>query len=66
MRRAFLMGGLWLAAAGCGNTKLHPTLPPNVFVDTYQQQSASKVDVLWVVDNSGSMQPFQQNVAQNF
>jgi hypothetical protein len=35
-------------------------------VDTYQQQSASKVDVLWVVDNSGSMQPFQQNVAQNF
>jgi hypothetical protein len=66
MRRALMTGWALLAAAGCGNTKLHPTLPPNVDVDTYAQQAASAVDVLWVVDNSGSMQPFQQNVAQNF
>ena len=42
------------------------TLPPDVRVDTYNQQSASKIDVLWVVDNSGSMQPRQENLARNF
>lgn len=26
----------------------------------------NKVDILWVVDNSGSMRPFQQNLATNF
>jgi hypothetical protein len=66
MRRAFLTWGALITAAGCGNTKLQRTLPPNVHVDTYSQQAASAVDVLWVVDNSGSMEPHQQNVAQNF
>ncbi len=53
-------------AAGCGEDKLKKTLPPDVYVDTYAQQSASKVDVLWVVDNSGSMAPHQENLARNF
>jgi hypothetical protein len=35
-------------------------------VDTYAQRSASKVDVLWVVDNSGSMAARQENLARNF
>ena len=26
----------------------------------------SKVDILWVVDTSGSMAPYQDNLAQNF
>src|SRR4051812_43560648 len=34
------------------------------------QQNAEKVnnkiDILWVVDNSGSMDPFQKNLATNF
>ena len=54
------------AGLGCQPPKLHKTLPPGVRVDTYDQQSAAKVDVLWVVDNSGSMGPRQQNLAKNF
>ena len=42
------------------------TLPPDVRVDTYTQQAASKIDVLWVIDNSGSMAPRQENLARNF
>lgn len=31
-----------------------------------QNEAASKVDMLWVVDNSGSMESSQNNLAQNF
>lgn len=31
-----------------------------------QNEAASKVDILWVVDNSGSMQSSQNNLAENF
>lgn len=34
--------------------------------DVFDQFSDPKVDVLWVVDDSGSMSPFQQQVADNF
>lgn len=34
--------------------------------DTYQQVSVRKVDILWVVDNSGSMGPKQARLAANF
>lgn len=34
--------------------------------DVFDQMSDPKVDVLWVVDDSGSMGPFQQLLAQNF
>ena len=30
-----------------------------------QGQALNKVDLLWVIDNSGSMQKAQQNLAQN-
>src|SRR4051812_27663931 len=53
-------------AAACDRTRIHQVLPPNVRVDTYNQQSASHIDVLWVVDNSGSMAPRQENLAKNF
>src|SRR6476661_1030667 len=69
MRRPLLLPSLLLAAgllAGCPEGKLKKTLPPDVRVDTYSQQAASKIDVLWVVDNSGSMAPRQQNLARNF
>ncbi|MGQ0505201.1 MAG: vWA domain-containing protein [Myxococcaceae bacterium] len=52
--------------AGCRDPNLRPALPPDVRVDTYTQQSASMVDVLWVVDNSESMAPRQENLAKNF
>lgn len=34
--------------------------------DVFDQASDPKVDVLWVVDDSGSMGPFQNLLAQNF
>lgn len=50
----------------CQKQQLVATLPPDVRIDTYSQQAANKIDVLWVVDNSGSMEPRQNNLANNF
>ena len=55
-----------LLLAACRPENLSATLPPDVRVDTYAQQAASKIDVLWVVDNSGSMAARQENLAKNF
>jgi len=55
-----------LLAVACQPERLVAALPPDSRVDTYTQQSASEIDVLWVVDNSGSMVPRQQNLAKNF
>ncbi len=66
MRNLFLYVPLCVVLAGCGETRLRKTLPPDVRVDTFNQLSASKVDVLWVVDNSGSMAARQENLAKNF
>jgi hypothetical protein len=51
---------------GCTQDRIRKALPPDVRVDTWTQQSASRIDVLWVVDNSGSMEPRQSNLARNF
>ncbi len=53
-------------AAACRDPNVRRTLPPDIRIDSYAQQNASKVDVLWVVDNSGSMAPRQENLAKNF
>ncbi len=66
MRRLLPLLCAFLAFAACQQPKLQNTLPPDVRVDAYTQQSASKVDVLWVVDDSGSMAPRQENLAKNF
>src|SRR5687767_6317092 len=55
-----------LLASRCGNDRLRRTLPPDVRADTYDPQSASQLGVPWVVDNSGSMAPRQENLARNF
>jgi hypothetical protein len=60
-----VLAALALCAA-CREPDLRPALPPGVRVDTYAQVVAQKVDVLWVVDNSGSMAPHQANLARNF
>ncbi len=67
MRRlALIILPLLFAPLACEKPKLNTVLPPNVRIDAYSQESASNIDVLWVVDNSGSMQPRQENVAKNF
>jgi hypothetical protein len=57
---------LLATALGCGPDRIVATLPPDVRVDSYSQQAASKIDVLWVVDNSGSMAPRQESLGRNF
>ncbi len=62
-----LMGGS-LFAAGCGqeSTPSFSILPE---VDSYKQEATDfspKIDILWVIDNSGSMKTSQDNVAANF
>jgi hypothetical protein len=64
-RALFLSAVVLFVCAGCGKDKLTNTLPPGERVDTYTQQAASKIDVLWVVDDSGSMAPRQENLARN-
>ncbi len=65
MIRSLLLTALVVLSA-CQKEKLQAALPPDVRVDTYQQTAAGKIDVLWVVDNSGSMAPRQENLAKNF
>lgn len=35
-------------------------------VDSFQQKASAQIDILWVVDNSASMQEEQDNLAANF
>lgn len=53
-------------AAGCPEPRLGRTLPPGVRVDTYLQQAADRIDVLWIIDDSGSMAPRQENLGRSF
>ncbi|MFP2907926.1 vWA domain-containing protein [Pyxidicoccus sp. 3LFB2] len=66
MRRAAAVAFLALLSMSCRDERLVPSLPPGYHVDTYAQRSASAVDVLWVVDDSGSMAPRQEALARNF
>src|ERR687887_2453434 len=66
MCRVPAAAALLLALAACRDDRVRRVLPPDVIVDTYVQQSASKVDVLWIVDNSESMAGEQENLARNF
>jgi hypothetical protein len=49
----------------CGRDRVAEVLPVNVRVDSFLQQGAAAVDVLWVIDNSGSMAPRQETLARN-
>lgn len=60
---------LSLSMAGCGDDSASFSLLSDS--DSFQQNdnkasSISKLDILWVIDNSGSMQTSQNNVAANF
>lgn len=55
-----------LLVAGCDDVRFITRQPPGTQVDVFEQTSVPVVDVLWVVDNSPSMQEEQQALAKNF
>jgi len=78
MRKVVLIGLICVLAAaavpGCEETRLHVvTRHYDLFfpggslqVDSFVQKAAAQIDILWVVDNSPSMQDEQNNLANNF
>ena len=44
-----------LAAASCEDDPIIRVPPPEIHTDQLKQQPAALVDILWVVDNSGTM-----------
>ena len=57
---------LLLASSLVGGCKSDNTLSKLDADDTFFQAEAGEVDVLLVVDNSGSMQPYQEKLSTNF
>lgn len=54
------------AGAGCSDDSVLRRLPdPVTQVDELKQKPAALVDILWVIDSSGSMGPSQANLAAN-
>lgn len=54
------------ACDNCLDDVLNPIPPTREHVDEFCQRPASKVDILWVVDNSGSMTAEQNKIADRF
>ena len=64
MPRPFLLGALIASSLlACSGEKLNRVPPPGTHTETFDQAAASKIDLLWVIDNSGSMADKQQKVA---
>ena len=62
----FALPALLLAATVLGGCKSDNTLAKLDADDAFFQVEAGEVDVLLVVDNSGSMQPYQEKLSTNF
>lgn len=58
-----LAGSIGIALGGCASDN---TIIKMEGDDVFYQVEAGEVDVLLVVDNSGSMQPYQEELASNF
>ena len=67
MKNLFLILVVVLMSVGCGNKSTSfSTLPKG---ESFKQNSSilsNQLDILWVVDNSGSMSPLQTNLVSNF
>lgn len=62
-----LVLGISFLLYGCGENS--PSLSLLSDSDVFNQQTSTlnnKIDILWVIDNSGSMAPAQTNLASNF
>jgi len=79
MRKSVLIGFVFILAVGglapgCDEVSLYTvTRHYDLFfpegslqVDSFDQKAAAQIDILWVVDNSPSMQDEQNNLANNF
>ncbi len=56
----------WAASAACGEDVIIRVPPPEIQTDELKQEPAALVDILWVVDNSGTMVDEQDALATNF
>ena len=64
MLRPFLLGALIASSLlACSGEKLNRVAAPGTHTETFDQVAASKIDLLWVIDNSGSMADKQLKVA---
>ncbi len=70
LTRSFLLVVLLLMVGqllpGCSDPRFKVRTPPGQQVDVFMQASVPMVDVLWVVDNSSSMEEEQTALAENF
>ena len=60
-----------LAGGGCGRTELDAAIPlptgtPIPTAPTFNESVNSDLDIVFMIDNSGSMQQEQDNIARNF
>lgn len=63
----FIILGVLVFSVGCGKDSATFSVLPDSDVFFQNTQSInSKVDILWVIDNSGSMQTSQNNLSANF
>lgn len=65
LSRGLVLAALGLASA-CEDDIVRTLPPPETQVDVLEQRSAALVDILWVVDNSGTMVDEQSALATNF
>ncbi|MFN7131008.1 MAG: vWA domain-containing protein [Myxococcales bacterium] len=54
-----------LTSLGCEEDRIVKTLPPGFRKDVFPQDATSRIDVLWVIDNSGSMAEEQKLLSDN-
>lgn len=65
LRRTLALGA-FCALGACGQQHLYATPPPGTMIDAFDQLSVAKTDILWVVDDSGSMAAEQAELASSF
>lgn len=66
MQRPFILSLLLVLAAACGEEKLVDRPPDPPIAEFLPQDRASQIDILFVVDNSDSMNEERASLAQNF
>lgn len=60
------LGAFLLLGAACGDPDVIRVPPPAEQLDRFEQLKASAIDILFVIDNSGSMAASQDTLSSNF